>query len=421
MKRFVLFIISVFTQILLVAQTQNDYMDDDAVAGGANRTLNGIIIFICLIILAVVILFVLSIGAKIYYWFNPEANPEFKRKIAAKEKEEIRVKEKAVQDKKQSVLDGEKSRQKNKVDLGLSVMWADTNLFAKTIEDKGEKFAWGEIYQRTLFRYVDCFLNKKWSWDLNKILGNDELSICGITSFDAATFLWGECWRMPQMHEIKELLEKCEWEWTVIEGINGYKVKGQNGNFIFLPVTGENVIDEQKSIEAGFYWTGIASSNRNEAKFLFFNKNNKSAKENGQRWHGMAIRPVWSPKKKTTEEILSQLESNSTSPKKDYVSDKRKNDIKAVKAIIAENEFVTLKSIAEQTGFSIMKAYSITKQIGHKKKYPRSISKDKLLAALPNFKNQSSLAKHFHVSQPTICRLLNVYNIDYKEYKKGGI
>ena len=44
MKRFVLFILSVFTQILLVAQTQFDYMDDDAVAGGADRALNGIII-----------------------------------------------------------------------------------------------------------------------------------------------------------------------------------------------------------------------------------------------------------------------------------------------------------------------------------------------------------------------------------------
>ena len=47
MKRFVLFIISVFAQILLVAQTQFDYMDDDAVAGGADRALNGIIIIAC--------------------------------------------------------------------------------------------------------------------------------------------------------------------------------------------------------------------------------------------------------------------------------------------------------------------------------------------------------------------------------------
>ena len=49
MKRFVLFIISVFTQILLVAQTQFDYMDDDAVAGGADRALNGIIIIAVLV------------------------------------------------------------------------------------------------------------------------------------------------------------------------------------------------------------------------------------------------------------------------------------------------------------------------------------------------------------------------------------
>ena len=320
-KRFSAVLIVAFYQALLFGQTQYDYYEDDAVAGGADRALNGILLFIGLIILAVVILFVLGIGAKIYYWFNPEANPEFKRKIAIKEKEEIRAKEKIIQDKKQAILDDEKNRHRNVVDLGLSVMWADTNLFATSYVDKGGKFAWGDKNKRILFRYADCFLNEKWSWDLNKILGNDELSICGIKSFDAATFLWGECWRMPQMHEIKELLEKCEWEWTVIEGINGYKVKGKNGNFIFLPVTGENVVDEQKSVEAGFYWTGIASSDRNEAKYLFFNKENKSAKENGQRWHGMAIRPVWSPKKKTPEEILSQLESNSISQEKDYISE----------------------------------------------------------------------------------------------------
>ena len=97
-------------------------------------------------------------------------------------------------------------------------MWADTNLFAISQADKGGKFAWGDKIKRTHFRYADCFLNEKWSCDLKKILGNDDLSICGIKSFDAATFLWGECWRLPQMHEIKELLDKCKWEWTAISG-----------------------------------------------------------------------------------------------------------------------------------------------------------------------------------------------------------
>ena len=320
-KRFCTIIIALLHQVLLFSQTQYDYYDDDAVAGGADRALNGIIIIIGLIVLAVAVLFIFGIGAKIYYWFSPEANPEFKRKIATKEKKEIRAKEKSIQDKKQAVLDDEKSRHKNKVDLGLSVMWADTNLFAISYADKGGKFAWGDKNKRTSFRYADCFLNEKWSCDLKKILGNDDLSICGIKGFDAATFLWEECWRLPQMHEIKELIDKCTWEWTVVAGINGYKVIGQNGNYIFLPVTGESVVDEQISVESGFYWTGIASSDGNEAKYLFFNRDNKSARDNGQRWHGMAIRPVWSPKKKTTEEILSQLQLNSLSQEKDFISE----------------------------------------------------------------------------------------------------
>ena len=112
-KRFSAVLIVAFYQALLFGQTQYDYYEDDAVAGGADRALNGILLFIGLIILAVVILFVLGIGAKIYYWFNPEANPEFKRKIAIKEKEEIRAKEKIIQDKKQAILDDEKNRHKN--------------------------------------------------------------------------------------------------------------------------------------------------------------------------------------------------------------------------------------------------------------------------------------------------------------------
>ena len=130
MKRFVLFIISVFTQILLVAQTQFDYMDDDAVAGGADRALNGIIIIAVLVIAAIVLLFIISGLLNVYYWFNPKVDPAFRHKIAAKEREKIRAKEKAINDKKQAVLDKEKNRHKDKIDLGLSVMWADTNLFA---------------------------------------------------------------------------------------------------------------------------------------------------------------------------------------------------------------------------------------------------------------------------------------------------
>ena len=45
-KRFCTIIIALLHQVLLFSQTQYDYYDDDAVAGGADRALNGILLFV---------------------------------------------------------------------------------------------------------------------------------------------------------------------------------------------------------------------------------------------------------------------------------------------------------------------------------------------------------------------------------------
>lgn len=75
-------LITFIIPVLLVAQSQYDYYDDDAVAGGVDRAFNGIV-FIVLIVLAIVAFaFVASGFFKIYYWFNPEADPEYKKKKA---------------------------------------------------------------------------------------------------------------------------------------------------------------------------------------------------------------------------------------------------------------------------------------------------------------------------------------------------
>ena len=112
-KRLYTIVLVIFFQTLLYAQTQYDYYDDDAVAGGADRALNGIIIIAVLVIAAIVLLFIISGLLNVYYWFNPKADPAFRHKIAAKEKERIRAKEKAINDKKQAVLDKEKNKHKN--------------------------------------------------------------------------------------------------------------------------------------------------------------------------------------------------------------------------------------------------------------------------------------------------------------------
>lgn len=121
MKRFVLFIISVFTQILLVAQTQFDYMDDDAVIGGAERALNAIIIIAILVIAAIVLLFIISGLLNVYYWFNPKADPNYKRLLAKQEQE--RKHEEYVNEQRKHAFP-------NAIDIGLSVKWASFNLGA---------------------------------------------------------------------------------------------------------------------------------------------------------------------------------------------------------------------------------------------------------------------------------------------------
>lgn len=48
----------------------------------------------------------------------------------------------------------------------------------------------------------------------------------------------GDLWRMPTLKEMEELINKCMWTWTTLNGVNGYKVVGLNGNSIFLPAAG---------------------------------------------------------------------------------------------------------------------------------------------------------------------------------------
>lgn len=86
-KRIFAILVCVIFPAIMLGQTQYDYYDDDAVYGGADRALNGIIIIGGIIVGLVIIILLLGGLAKIYYWFNPEANPDYKRAMAAKEKE----------------------------------------------------------------------------------------------------------------------------------------------------------------------------------------------------------------------------------------------------------------------------------------------------------------------------------------------
>ncbi|MBR2416136.1 MAG: hypothetical protein IKB11_05220, partial [Bacteroidaceae bacterium] len=78
---------------------------------------------------------------------------------------------------------------------------------------------------------------------------------------DVVTVKWGGSWRMPTTEEQHELIDKCTWEWTTLNGVNGYRVTGPNGNNIFLPAAGYRLgtgVYDQGSY--GDYWSSLLDS-----------------------------------------------------------------------------------------------------------------------------------------------------------------
>ncbi|MBR5146790.1 MAG: hypothetical protein IKW54_04095 [Bacteroidales bacterium] len=118
------------------------------------------------------------------------------------------------------------------VDLGLpsGKKWATCNVGATSPEEYGDYFEWATTAKETSTSTL--------------LLDESELQLQGyidskgnLTSqYDAATANWGGDWRMPTEAEFRELLNRCTWTTTELNGVEGYNVKGPNGDSIFLPI-----------------------------------------------------------------------------------------------------------------------------------------------------------------------------------------
>lgn len=77
--------------------------------------------------------------------------------------------------------------------------------------------------------------------------------------------------KLPTKEQWEELKNKCRWEWTTQNGVNGYKVIGPNGNFIFLPAAGyRDGFGNVCSVGTyGGYWSATESNSYN-AYHLYF-------------------------------------------------------------------------------------------------------------------------------------------------------
>ena len=197
------------------------------------------------------------------------------------------------------------------VDLGLpsGIKWANMNVGATTITEYGDYFAWGETTPKTTYdwstykycsngkytgmtkyTYPDGLKSGIWYND-DTFIGDNKTTLD--PEDDAAHVNWGGNWRMPTLAEIQELENNCTWKWVALQGVNGYKVTGSNGNWIFLPASGYRYDSSLSRVGfLGYYWSSSLDEDYSAYAYdLGFNSVDVDW-SSSDRYFGHSVRPV---------------------------------------------------------------------------------------------------------------------------------
>lgn len=180
------------------------------------------------------------------------------------------------------------------VDLGLSVLWATSNMGATLPQSSGDFYAWGETAPKGSFAWE----NYRWGDPPTKYKDDGVERLA--ESDDAAFANWGRPWRMPTKAEMDELCstDNCTWSWTPRNGVNGYlvvsKKPGFEGNSIFLPAAGTswNAAGVQEAGSMGYYWSSTANLSEPHDAFIIHIAQNFPRVVSNNRGAGCSIRPV---------------------------------------------------------------------------------------------------------------------------------
>lgn len=190
------------------------------------------------------------------------------------------------------------------VDLGLSVKWATCNIGATQPWERGEFFSWGETENKRINNW-DTYKYSEGAHALTKYCSNPDYAWHGLVDSvsvldledDVAHIKWGGTWRIPTKEQIDELLENCDWTWTTLNEVNGYRVTGKKPGYtdrsIFLPVTGEyndgKVFDYRLH---GYYWSRNCGTVTSETAYTLEVYTKGSSAEIQSRYKSLAVRPV---------------------------------------------------------------------------------------------------------------------------------
>lgn len=181
-------------------------------------------------------------------------------------------------------------KEREAIDLGLSVKWANMNIKSKSNFTDDAFFSWGSTFEQVKYD------SESYPYSHKDISENGNLPV----DKDAARQNWGDKWRMPTINEWNELINSCKWTKTIKNGITGYNVTG-NGNTIFIPLSGQYNGDEIyfKSHQA-LYWTSECKTdsvnNFTDAYGAFITVDSEPyyfVSGSNDRYMGNLIRPVY--------------------------------------------------------------------------------------------------------------------------------
>ena len=107
-------------------------------------------------------------------------------------------------------------------------------------------------------------------------------------------YQFGDVSSAPSLDQIKELVNKCSYSWTTLNGVRGGRFTGQNGGTIFLPAAGGVVNFKLNDVGyRGSYWSSTP-----EDDDFFFNLQFDSSEAwwdsgwSGTSYFEYSVRPV---------------------------------------------------------------------------------------------------------------------------------
>ena len=190
--------------------------------------------------------------------------------------------------------------------------WATTNIGAEKPEDYGYYFWWGDTvgYKRENDKWVASDgSNSNFSFtsgntptcnkSVSTLQSEGWITADGVLApeHDAAKKHRGGDWRMPTQQEFVDLINKCDWVWTTVNGVAGYVVRGRDSyasKSIFLPCAGYGIgTSPVYAGSNGGYWSSVPRSGIYYLAWnLDFYSSNLSTNSDGDRYFGRSVRPL---------------------------------------------------------------------------------------------------------------------------------